>query len=236
MTLPFVSVIIPTLNEEKFLENTLKSVKNQDYKGKIETIVADSYSKDKTIKIARKHANKVVQVENKSICAGRNAGLHVAGGGIIVFLDADTVLLPNSISSLVSAFKNNVVGVTCPVFPSDMKITNLVMYSFYNLNLALSIKAGSPFVAGVCCAYRKSALEKIGGFNESTRILEDFDLSKRISKLGKIVVTTKTIALTSVRRLERWGKLKSTKNYLKMYLNYLVNGKSYTRREYPAIR
>ena len=91
----FISIIIPTLNEEKYIENTLKALKNQDYNGKYEIIVADGMSKDRTVKIAQKYADKVIKVKKPGISAGRNAGAGIAKGGIFLFIDADTIVFPN---------------------------------------------------------------------------------------------------------------------------------------------
>ena len=129
MKKPFVSVIIPTLNEEKYIEKTLKALKNQDFEGKFEIIVADGMSKDNTVKIAEKYADKVILVKKKGIAAGRNEGARVAKGDVLIFVDADTVLLPNTISELVKAFKDKkVVGAACPIIPLSAKIENFFFY------------------------------------------------------------------------------------------------------------
>ena len=56
---PSISIIIPTLNEEKYIERCLKSLKNQSFRN-FEIIVSDSYSTDDTVKIAKKYGAKVV--------------------------------------------------------------------------------------------------------------------------------------------------------------------------------
>jgi glycosyltransferase involved in cell wall biosynthesis len=119
---PFVSVIIPTLNEEKYIETTLLSIKNQDYKGKYEIIVVDSNSKDKTVKIARKYADKVIVTKRRGVSVGRNIGAEVAKGEILLFVDADTTLLPNVISKVVRHLRRKkVVGVVVPILCDNLK-------------------------------------------------------------------------------------------------------------------
>src|SRR5437867_2701970 len=103
---PLVSVIIPSLNEENYIEKSLKSVKAQDYKNDIEIIVADSNSKDNTAKIARKYA-KVIVTKRKGISVGRNVGAKKARGEILLFLDADTILMPNVVSEVVRYLEEN---------------------------------------------------------------------------------------------------------------------------------
>ncbi|MEM2084187.1 MAG: glycosyltransferase, partial [Nitrososphaerota archaeon] len=111
MSNSLVSIIITTKNEEKYIENCLKSLKNQTYKN-IEIILSDSCSIDKTVEIAKKYTNKII-IENTNIAAGRNLGAKIANGEIFVFIDADAILSTNWIKEIVKSFKisNKIVGV-----------------------------------------------------------------------------------------------------------------------------
>jgi glycosyltransferase involved in cell wall biosynthesis len=235
--LPFVSVIVPTLNEEKYLGNCLKALKAQDYKGRFEIIVADGKSKDKTVEIAKKYADKVVIVNKKGVSAGRNGGAREAKGKILLFIDADTVAAFNLITELVKGFKKGVVGVTCPILPLSANMSEFLLYWFYNQFMKKSLQKKKPRVAGICCAYRKDAFEEVGGFDEKLKVLEDYDLSERISKLGEICCVDSTFVMTSPRRIRRWSKTKAAVRYLKFYFNYLLLGKnSSSLKKYPPVR
>jgi len=232
-----VSIIIPTLNEEKYIEKTLKALKNQDFEGKFEIIVADGMSKDNTVKIAEKYADKIILVKKRGIAAGRNEGARVAKGDVLIFVDADTVLLPNTISELVKAFKEKkVVGAACPIIPLSAKIEDFFLYWGYNQYMKATLKTKRPHVPGICCAYRKDAFWEVNGFNEKMKAWEDYDLSERISKLGKIVLVESTLAITSPRRIKAWGKLGAVLKYLKLHFNYLLKGKSPCAKEYEPVR
>jgi glycosyltransferase involved in cell wall biosynthesis len=233
---PLISIIIPTYNEEKYIGNCLKVLRLQDYKGKYEIIVADGCSKDKTIEIAKKYADKVITVKKRGIAAGRNAGAKIAKGEIFLFIDADTVPAFNLITEIVKGFKKNVIGVTCPVLPLSSNATDFIIYWFYNQFVKASIVTRKPQVAGMCCAYKREAFEEIDGFDENIKILEDFELSKRISKLGKITVADPTFVMTSPRRIKRWGKTKIATRYIRFYLNYLLTGKGIGINEYRPVR
>jgi len=234
--LSMISIIIPTLNEEKCIELTLKAFKNQDYKGKYEIIVADGMSKDNTVKIARKHANKVVLVRKKGIGVGRNEGAKVARGEILIFVDADTILQSNGLSELSKPFQNKkVVGVACPIVPISSKPRDLMLYRTFNQFMIMSIKSKKAQIPGICCAYRKNAFEKVGGFDERLDTLEDYELSRKIAKIGKIVFVKDTFALTSMRRVESWGRMKSVRKYIRLYLKYVL-GKGFDRDQYGPIR
>jgi GT2 family glycosyltransferase len=91
---------------------------------------------------------------------------------------------------------------------------------FVKVNVELG--KGRARVIGACCGYRKKDFDKVGGFNEKLQTLEDFDLSERISKLGKIRYTQKTMVLVSTRRIVEWGKRKSIEKYLALYLRHLL--------------
>lgn len=231
----FVSIIIPTYNEGKNLENTLKAIRNQDYR-KYEIIVSDSKSKDKTRKIAKKYKAKVVVDKRKGIAAGRNFGAKFARGDILLFVDADTIMMMNTVKEFVKSFsKRKVLGVACPVIPSKPSVQNLAIYLAYNQIVKASTKTRNPHVGGICVAYRKESFLESGGFNESLAAFEDIDLSRRIGKKGKIFYNQETFVLTSPRRVEAWGRGKVFRKYLQFYLKYL-RGKKITAHEYLPVR
>ena len=91
---PTVSIVTPTLNSERTLELCLSSVVSQDYLGKIEVVVADGGSIDKTLEIAKKYGAKIVVNKLKTGEAGKAAGAKKAKGEILAFIDSDNVL-PN---------------------------------------------------------------------------------------------------------------------------------------------
>src|SRR3989338_1163009 len=83
-----VSIIIPTLNEEEYLPKLLESIRQQRFKD-LEIIVADAGSTDKTKEIAERYGCKIVP--GGLPARGRNEGARVAGGELLVFLDADVM-------------------------------------------------------------------------------------------------------------------------------------------------
>ena len=96
-----VSVIIPTLNEEESLSTTLSALNSQTY-DKLEVLVVDSGSDDRTQTIAREHDAKVVLYPGRPMGA-RWKGFEESGGAFILFLDGDQVLYPDSIERAVRA-------------------------------------------------------------------------------------------------------------------------------------
>lgn len=234
MRTPEASVIITTKNEEKLLESCLISIKNQTFKN-FEIIVTDSNSRDRTVKIARKYADKVI-VRKTNVSAGRNLGAANAKGDLLVFVDGDTILLPDTLEKTVKMFRDKkVVGATCPVLPLTSETKYVWMYMFYNRFVKSSIKVRRPQVTGLYCVYKKDAFQKIGGFDENVGVLEDFHLSWRISKLGKIKFVDSTFVLTSHRRLKKMG-IRVPERYVRAWLRMIRTGRSFSLGWYNSIR
>jgi len=116
MTLPLVSIIIPTLNEEKYLPLCLQSVQELDYpKEKIEVIVVDNGSTDKTQQIVREFGAKLLIEPDKYISGLRNVGAKIATGEILAFIDADCVAARSwLINASEYIYNSEVIAWGCP--------------------------------------------------------------------------------------------------------------------------
>ena len=97
-----LSIVIPTLNEEKHLKKHLESIKKQDFDN-CEIIVADAGSSDKTKKIAKDFGCKITK--GGTPAQGRNEGAKQARGSLLLFLDADVALTKNSLLKVLKEFK-----------------------------------------------------------------------------------------------------------------------------------
>ncbi|MEZ8825970.1 glycosyltransferase family 2 protein [Vibrio amylolyticus] len=103
---PKVSIIITCYNYEKFIRTSIESVLNQDYPS-IELIVVDDCSKDNSRSIISEYEDQLIpafHVKNKGHGGAFNTGFDTATGDIVMFLDADDFLLPNSLKKAVSLF------------------------------------------------------------------------------------------------------------------------------------
>lgn len=94
---PFISFIIPTYNEEKNIATCLKSIFLQDYPvDKMEVIIVDGFSSDRTIDISKQYPVKILLNNKKIASEARNLGIRHAKGSILVFLDADCQLFQSN--------------------------------------------------------------------------------------------------------------------------------------------
>jgi len=99
-----VSINIPTYNSEKTFEKTLRAVKSQSYK-KIEIIIIDGYSKDKTLEIAKKYNCKIIMCRG-GLLEARIVGAKKSKGKYVLFLDSDQILNSTTIERSVKKIKN----------------------------------------------------------------------------------------------------------------------------------
>src|SRR5262245_284922 len=99
-----ISVIIPARNEEEFLPATIEALKAQSYRN-FETIVVANGCNDRTVEVARELGCRVFDLEARGLGAARNRGGREAGGQILVFLDADTLLPKNALKTIASKFQ-----------------------------------------------------------------------------------------------------------------------------------
>ncbi len=206
--MPRISVVIPALNEEKYIGKTLEGLKKQTFKD-FEIIVADASSTDNTRKIAEAYA-KVVVHHKKGAAGGRNEGAKVAKGDIIVFVDADTVPSDTLLDAYNKAFTDNIVAATGPILPLEKTGFGVRLgYKFVSDYLVrLSILINKDSIIGSNFAVKKSIFDKIGGFDEKFLTYEDLDLSLKLRKYGRIAFVKRAMIYASARRITKWGMSK----------------------------
>jgi len=175
---PLVSVIIPTYNSEKFIEKCLQSIRDQTYKN-IEIIIVDKGSKDQTVTIAKKYADKIFVISAKERCEQMNYGAKKAKGKYLYFVGSDFILEPTVIEEAVSKCENEGYDAICIHNTSDptisfwSKVRKLERDCYVNDELNVAAR----FV-------KKEVFESIGGFDEELVIGEDYDFHNRLLKAG----------------------------------------------------
>jgi glycosyltransferase involved in cell wall biosynthesis len=232
-----ISVVIPTYNEEKNIEMTLKKMTRQTLPRKdYEIIVVDGDSTDNTRKIARKYANKVIIQKSKFVSGARNDGVKVAKHNIIATTDAD-VLVPKSwMERIVNNFNDEDVIAVCGIDkPRERNKKSLL--AFYLLRN--SIKALTMFdyycLGGTNSAFRKDVFTEMGGYRPLPHS-DDADLSLRMRRLGKIVYDEKLAVRVSTRRMEKNGYLKTiwvwVEGDIRLALGMKIKNSNYLKQNY----
>jgi len=213
-----VSVIIPTLNEEKNIKICLESIAAQETDAKYEIIVCDGKSDDRTAEIAEKYANKVILSEVRSIGLQRNYGAESANGRYLLFIDADTVLPKDYIKWGVNKFKDypDLLGF-CAGFRFSNPGPKMVFLEKLNCSwFEFNDKIGFPTLLGFNTFVTADAFRRSGGFRDVP--LEDADYARRMHKMGKVRFFTDNFVITSPRRLEEMGLLSAMRYYFEFDL------------------
>jgi len=202
-----LSIIIPTLNEEKYLPELLRLIKSQmflDY----EIIVSDGCSADKTVEVAIAHDCRVVRgsKEKRHPSVQRNSGAKVAKGDVFLFLDADTGFIGTDfLKKIIDDFNERKLGAAgfYMDFDSD-KFFYKFYYCFYNF-FAFLAQYIRPVGLGAGIVVKKDVHEKIGGFREDLFIGEDQYYCDQAAKISKFRLIKNTKIFFSIRRFEREG-------------------------------
>lgn len=198
---PILSVVMPAKNTEKFIKKTLDSLINQSFKD-WELIFIDDHSEDKTAEIVKNNTDKRIKYffleKGTGIPAGRHFGNIKARGKIIVIADSDDFNHPDRLKTIFNEFKKNP---SATVFYSNIDINyieenRLVPRPFQEYNLEILKKVN--YIANSAAAYKKKAYFEIGGYDQSLKMCEDYDLWLRFALNGlKFIYSPKSLVILS---------------------------------------
>lgn len=224
-----ISIVIPAYNEEKYIENCLKSLKNQEEKAD-EIIVVDNRSTDKTSQICKKYTVKIIFEEKKGMAHARNKGFNSAKYEILARCDADTILPKDWIKRIKENFKKyKIDALTGPCFFHDfpLKYKNLSDNNIV-LDLIKMLLNGRETMNGPNMALTKKIWDKVkkNVCTDDSKVHEDMDLALNIIRVGgKIKRDRNLIIATSARRilnkpLSVFGEytIRGIKTYLRYYI------------------
>lgn len=211
-----ISFIVPALNEEKYIGKCLKAIRGQKTDLNYEIIVSDGGSRDRTVEIAERYADRVVVAPRKGIAFGRNYGARFARGKLLIFVDADTIIERKFAEKVFEAIrKPYIAGMPRLVIVSerkrDSKTLEILTRLWHSYNIALE-KLNAINVIGAAFIVKRSAFKRAGGFPEVPS--EDVALSKKLKKMGKIRYIGNAVAHFSFRRFEKGGWLNTVIYYV----------------------
>ena len=197
-----LTVIIPTLNEIAYLPGLLNALAVQT-RLPDEVIVADAGSTDGTAELARTRGARVIRGGMPAV--GRNAGAQVAGGDLLLFLDADVLPPPDFIARVLEEFKRKEYDVaTCFIAALDENPLDRMICLGTNLYFQI-IQPVSPHAPGFCILSKRATHEIMEGFDESLILSEDIDYARRAKRHGKFGMLTSTRIPVSMRRVGKEG-------------------------------
>jgi cellulose synthase/poly-beta-1,6-N-acetylglucosamine synthase-like glycosyltransferase/spore germination protein YaaH/peptidoglycan/xylan/chitin deacetylase (PgdA/CDA1 family) len=205
---PAVTVVIPSYNEEKVISQTIDSILAQQYRGAMEVIVVDDGSKDGTFQQARAtHGDdprvRIFTKPNGGKASALNFGIAHSLHEIIIALDADTLFARDTVAELVQPLSDGRVAAVA----GNAKVGNrinlvtrwqaLEYVTSQNLDRrAFSLLDCITVVPGAVGAWRRAAVNEVGGFREDT-LAEDQDLTLAVRRAGySVAYADGAIALT----------------------------------------
>lgn len=209
------SIIIPTLNEQNNISNTIKQFDKHKKKYNIEIIISDSKSTDGTVEISKKIADKVVVYDGMDKCnisKARNFGAKFASNKILIFLDAD-ISIPNIelfFDIVSNRFINTHLIATSPritVNPTSENMIDKIVHSIILIISNIMNYLGFGYSRGGCQIVKKKYFNFIEGYNEHYVAGEDVDLFRRIRRYGKTAIINNLNVFESPRRYRRLGYL-----------------------------
>lgn len=182
-----VSVIIPTLNEEKHLSACLESITNVDYPAELlELVIIDNGSADTTLEIARRYTQNVFEQPFGTVAALRNFGAQQAAGDILAFVDGDCVVARDWLKNAARYFDMaDVVAWGAPAAIPDNPTWVQKTWSYVRYRKAAVQEV--EWLESMNLFIRTESFWQIDGFNEQLVTCEDVDLCYRLHELGKLI-------------------------------------------------
>lgn len=235
-----LSIIIPTLNEEKYLPHLLESISHQKVEGTIEVIVVDCGSQDRTIEEAEKFHSSIkdlsILTTERGVGHQRNFGAEKAKYKYLLFVDADTYLPQGFLKKLMSKLNPQerfiIFGMVLP------KKGNVLDYCMIFLGYSMIYIANyfRPVLGGPYMVTTKENHEKIGGFDERAVVGEDIEYGFRSVKHGaQYRMFLRPYIRASARRVRHVGRWKLFWMWIQWYLYIHKYGAIYDKNlfHYP---
>jgi glycosyltransferase involved in cell wall biosynthesis len=221
-SLPSVTVVVPVRNGEQTIQSLLESLQKLDY-DKVEVIVVDGNSTDKTREIVKKYPVKLIVQKRRGLNVARNTGIRCSKGEIIAFTDSDCVVPKNWVTKIAENFKDpqvTCVGGSAKALDNDFisqyadnSIVRLMPF-FTKREELEKVKPFFRHPAGCNMAFRRKAAEEVGYFDENIQYgFDEVEFADRICKAGHKMVLDPDVLV--------WHKHRSTlKEFLRQNFQY----------------
>ena len=219
-TRPSVSVIMTVVNEERHLRAAVKRIHDQDYEGPLDVTVAVGPSRDNTASVAAELAGEsgrvqVVANPTGSTPAGLNAAIAASGGDVVVRVDGHAMIPREYVRTAVEVLDrtdaDNVGGIMAAEGLDDFeRAVAAAMTSRFGVGDASFHVGGQegPALTVYLGCFRRSALDRVGGYDETMERAQDWELNLRIRETEGVVFFTPKLQVTyrprhSIRALAR---------------------------------
>jgi GT2 family glycosyltransferase len=213
---PRISVVVCTYNGSRTIRDCMEGLRKLEYPN-FEVVVVNDGSTDGAGDIAAEYGYKVITTENRGLSSARNTGMRAAKGEIVAYIDDDARPDPHWLTYLAATFlRTDYVGIGGPNLPppDDGPIAECVSNSPGGPVHVLLTDEVAEHIPGCNMAFRKSALEAIGGFDTQFRIAgDDVDVCWRLQQRGGTLGFSPAAMVWHHRRNSVKAYWKQQKNY-----------------------
>lgn len=201
MSLPSFTIVTASLNSERTIGETLRSVRQQAYAGELEHVIVDGGSTDRTLEIVRAAGLRFVSEPDRGLTHALNKGLAMAGGDIVGSLNSDDTYLPGALQRVGVAFAAHpeVEWVTgrCPIVDEHGNEIRRGVTRYKDAFLRHHTYARHlihNYISAPATFARRSALEAVGGYDERFRYSADYDMWLELGGRGDPLVLDAPLA------------------------------------------
>lgn len=223
-----VSVAVPAYNEESVLDGCLRCLRKQTVP--CEIVVCDNNSTDRTCRIAKKYADRVVKEKRQGVAHAFNAASKAATCELVAFTGADCEVPEDWIEKFLPAFDDpKVIACFGPVHSTGRSFRRTLKYYsiFDRVLVKFKISWG---ISDANMIVRKRILEHVGYFDPEVQMMEDSHLVTKIRRYGRFRFFNDNVVMTSPRKFEKEGVGNTFLNYFLSLLILKLRGKLDRRR------
>ena len=233
-----LAIVIPTLNEERYIGYLLSSIARQTIQPK-EVVVVDAFSQDKTEEEVKKWVRRIpqlkfYQIHKDTISRQINFGVKKSKSSRILFLDADTALIDDdTLEKYMEEVekKNAAIAVACN-YPLSEHWKDKAYFEAANLTTKVG-KHIWPVAVGINLFCNRDVFEELKGFDEKIKVGEDVEMVQRFAKNGYLYEVLREPKIhTSVRRLRKEGRIR----FVLMMINSFFAAHIFGYKKNPVVR
>jgi glycosyltransferase involved in cell wall biosynthesis len=222
-----LSVIIPTLNEERNVGALLSDVASQSRRPD-EVLVVDAGSEDGTVAVVRCFPFARLLEGRPPVACGRNLGGRSATGDVLVFLDADVRLPARFLEGFLAGFERRGLDIACPLYvPHDSTPAIEGFHALFNL-LTRASQRTLPSGAGHCLAVKGEVFRESKGFDPGLKF-DDIELIRRLAKGRRFGIVEQRV-FVSDRRYREHGTPRMMLRYALMALVFTLGKFAWANR------
>lgn len=205
------SLIVPTLDEERYIGALLDSLAAQTRRD-FEVIVVDAGSTDRTLDVVASFRDRLERLRwvvepRRGLSLARNVGASLATGEVLVFMEADCLVPEDFLEVVFREAEERGVGCANVLSrPLSDRRFDILYYKVFLDWVLRAFQYFFPVITGYCIYVRRDVFDKLGGFNEAITF-EDTDFAQRARRVTRFRILKRRRLFTSVRRLDSDGRL-----------------------------